>query len=78
MKKKSKKNSIVKVETKLAKTMKERAQLTLVQTNKRNLAQAKMLRDNALQNLKEAVFMYSAAEAAVVRTTSSAKEDVRL
>lgn len=65
-----KKRAIVKVETKLAKkpdaqlAKAKRTQLTLVQSNKRNLAHAEELRDRALKALQEAVLTYSAAEAA--------------
>jgi len=62
MKKKSKKQAIVKVETKL---VKQQDRITLVQANKRNLAHAKELRDRALRALQEAVLTYSAAEAAL-------------
>lgn len=60
-----KKKAIVKVEKKLAKRPDARlAKAELMQSNHRNLAHAKELRDRALKALQEAVLVYSATEAA--------------
>lgn len=64
MKKKVNKKAIVKVETKLAKPRASLAKAKLERTNRQNLADAETYRDHALQNLKDAVLLYAAAEAA--------------
>jgi len=63
MKKKAKR-AIVKVETKLAKPRTSLAKSKPARTNQQDLADAEAYRDHALQNLKDAVLLYAAAEAA--------------
>ncbi len=67
MKKKSKKSAIVKAETALKKIDKRLplAKALAKQYKRRDLAAAEAYRDQALQNLKDAVLLYSAAEVAV-------------
>jgi hypothetical protein len=65
MKKKSKKQAIVKVETRLAKTHRLPSKVRLKQYLQNDLKAAETYRDHALKELKTAVLVYCTAEAAV-------------